>query len=200
MTLDLRQGFVEMSHGSVGRAMAALVEQLFARLLDNVHLSQGDDGAVLPWPPGRLVMSTDSYVVSPLFFAGGDIGSLAVHGTVNDVAMMGARPLYLAASFVLEEGLPLADLQRIVESMARAATQEGVLDTKTKELIALAISVAIRCDGCVAFHAQAAVKQGATREEVMETMGMALYMGAGPSLMYAAQAVEAFDQFSEQAS
>ena len=99
MTLDLRQGFVEMSHGSGGRAMAALVEQLFARLLDNVHLSQGDDGAVLPWPPGRLVMSTDSYVVSPLFFAGGDIGSLAVHGTVNDVAMMGARPPYLAAPF-----------------------------------------------------------------------------------------------------
>jgi AhpD family alkylhydroperoxidase len=81
--------------------------------------------------------------------------------------------------------------------MAKAATEAGVLDTKTKELIALAISVAIRSDGCVAFHSQAAVKQGASREEVM---GMALYMGAGPSLMYAAQAVEAFDQFSRPAA
>ena len=79
---------------------------------------------------------------------------------------------------------------------AFSATAGGTLDTKTKELIALAIAVAIRCDGCVAFHAKAAVEQGATREELMETMGMALYMGAGPSLMYAAQAVEAFDQFA----
>jgi len=90
------------------------------------------------------------------------------------------------------------EVTKAFSEMARAATSDGVLDTKTKELIALAISVAIRCDGCVAFHSQAAVKAGATREEVMETMGMALYMGAGPSLMYAAQAVEAFDQFSEQ--
>ena len=81
-------------------------------------------------------------------------------------------------------------------AMAAAATAPGALDGKTKELIALAIAVAIRCDGCVAFHAQAAVKHGASREELMETMGMALYMGAGPSLMYAAQAVEAFDQFA----
>ena len=80
--------------------------------------------------------------------------------------------------------------------MAQAATKDGVLDARTKELIALAIAVAIRCDGCVAFHAQAAVKHGATREEIMETMGLAIYMGAGPSLMYAAQAVEAYDQFA----
>ena len=82
-------------------------------------------------------MSTDSHVVSPLFFPGGDIGSLAVHGTVNDVAVMGAKPLYLSAAFILEEGLPLADLQRIVESMARAAGDAGVLvvtgDTKVVE-------------------------------------------------------------------
>ena len=77
---------------------------------------------------------------------------------------------------------------------------EGALSVKTKELIALAISVAIRCDGCIAFHSQAAVKHGATRDEIMEVMGMALYMGAGPSLMYAAQAVEAFDQFAAQAN
>ena len=80
--------------------------------------------------------------------------------------------------------------------LSRSAMAEGELTTATKELIALAISVAIRCDGCVAFHSQAAVKQGATREEIMEVMGMALYMGAGPSLMYAAQAVEAYDQFA----
>ncbi len=85
----------------------------------------------------RLVMATDAHVISPLFFPGGDIGCLAVHGTVNDVAMLGARPLYLAASFILEEGLPLADLKRIVESMAAAAREAGVAvvtgDTKVVE-------------------------------------------------------------------
>lgn len=91
------------------------------------------------------------------------------------------------------------EVMKAFSAMARAATEAGTLDTKTKELIALAISVAIRCDGCIAFHSQAAVKQGATREEIMEVMGMALYMGAGPSLMYAAQAVEAFDQFAQPA-
>jgi AhpD family alkylhydroperoxidase len=80
-------------------------------------------------------------------------------------------------------------------ALARAALEPKALDIKTKELIALAISVATRCDPCIAFHAQSAVKQGATRDEVMETVGMAVYMGAGPSVMYAAQAVEAFDQF-----
>ena len=91
------------------------------------------------------------------------------------------------------------EVSKAFTAMATAATAPGALDTKTKELIALAIAVAIRCDGCVAFHAQAAVKHGASREEVMEAMGMALYMGAGPRLMYAAQAVEAFDQFSAAA-
>ncbi|WP_246167847.1 hydrogenase expression/formation protein HypE [Propionivibrio limicola] len=137
MKLDLRHGRVEMNHGSGGRAMAELIEQLFAKALSNDYLAQGDDGAVLPAMSGRLVMSTDSHVVSPLFFPGGDIGSLAVHGTVNDVAVMGAKPLYLAASFILEEGFPLADLQRIVESMARAAAAADVLvvtgDTKVVE-------------------------------------------------------------------
>jgi AhpD family alkylhydroperoxidase len=91
------------------------------------------------------------------------------------------------------------EVTKAFSAMARAATEAGTIDAKTKELIALAISVAIQCDGCVAFHSQAAAKQGATREEIMEVMGMALYMGAGPSLMYAAQAVEAFDQFAAQA-
>ena len=136
--LDLKNGRVDMAHGSGGRAMAQLISELFARHLGNEYLGQGDDGAVLPMPgEGKLVMATDAHVVSPLFFPGGDIGCLAVHGTVNDVAVMGARPLYLAAAFVLEEGLPLADLARIVQSMAEAARAAGVPvvtgDTKVVE-------------------------------------------------------------------
>ncbi|KPF53452.1 carboxymuconolactone decarboxylase family protein [Novosphingobium capsulatum] len=88
------------------------------------------------------------------------------------------------------------DVMKNFSAMASAATANGALDSKTKELIALGIAVAIRCDGCVAFHAQAAVRHGASREEVMDAMGLAIYMGAGPSLMYAAQAVEAYDQFA----
>lgn len=135
--LDLQQGTVDMSHGAGGRAMAQLVAELFQRHLDNEWLAQGNDQALFAPPPGRLVMSTDGHVVSPLFFPGGDIGCLAVHGTINDVAMAGARPLHLAAGFILEEGFPLADLDRIVASMARAAREAGVPvvtgDTKVVE-------------------------------------------------------------------
>ena len=135
--LDFKNGRIEMSHGSGGRAMAQLITELFAAKFDNPYLMQGNDGALLPPVGGRLVMSCDSHVVSPLFFAGGDIGCLSVHGTINDVAMMGARPLYLSASFILEEGFPLADLKRIVESMARASRDAGVPivtgDTKVVE-------------------------------------------------------------------
>lgn len=135
--LDIKHGRVDMSHGSGGRAMVQLIEELFAAALGNEYLAQGNDGALLPRAQGRLVMATDSHVVSPLFFAGGDIGCLAVHGTINDVAVMGAQPLYLAASFILEEGFPLADLQRIVVSMAQAAKVAGVPivtgDTKVVE-------------------------------------------------------------------
>ncbi len=92
-----------------------------------------------------------------------------------------------------------ADVMKGFSAIARAALEPNALDTKTKELIALAIGVATRCDACIAFHAEAAVRQGASRAEVMETLGMAIYMGAGPSVMYAAQAVEAFDQFSAKA-
>ncbi len=119
--------------------MAQLIADLFVRAFDNPALARGDDGAVLPAPaPGeRLVMATDGHVVSPLFFPGGDIGSLAVHGTVNDLAVMGARPLWLATGFILEEGFPLADLARIVDSMAAAARAAGVHivtgDTKVVE-------------------------------------------------------------------
>lgn len=135
--LDIKNGCVDMSHGSGGRAMAQLIEDLFAAAFDNTFLAQGNDGALLPPVSGRLVIATDSHVVSPLFFAGGDIGCLSVHGTINDVAVMGAQPLYLAASFILEEGFPLADLQRIVASMAQAAKEAGVPivtgDTKVVE-------------------------------------------------------------------
>jgi hydrogenase expression/formation protein HypE len=135
--LDIRNGRVDLSHGSGGRAMAQLVEQLFAAAFDNEWLAQRNDQALLPQPDGRIVMSTDCHVVSPLFFPGGDIGCLSVHGTINDVAMSGARPLYLAAGFILEEGYPLADLARIVDSMARASRDAGVPvvtgDTKVVE-------------------------------------------------------------------
>ena len=110
-----------MTHGSGGRATAQLVDELFLRAFDNEWLRAQNDSARIAVPAGRMVIATDSHVVSPLFFPGGDIGCLAVHGTVNDVAMSGARPLYLAATFVLEEGFPLADLKRIVVSMAAAS-------------------------------------------------------------------------------
>jgi len=90
------------------------------------------------------------------------------------------------------------DVMKGFSAIAQAALKANALDTKTKELIALAIAVATRCDGCIGFHAEAAVKHGASRDEVMETMGMAIYMGAGPSVMYAAQAVEAYDQFAQK--
>ncbi len=135
--VDFKRGRVDMTHGSGGRAMAQLIDELFVRTLDNEWLRQGNDGVLLPPPRGRLVMATDSHVVSPLFFPGGDIGCLSVHGTLNDVAVMGAKPLWLAAGFVLEEGFPLADLKRIVESMAVAAREAGVPvvtgDTKVVE-------------------------------------------------------------------
>jgi hydrogenase expression/formation protein HypE len=122
--------------------MAQLISELFMRHLGNGYLGQGNDGAVLPAPllgeqAARLVISTDCHVVSPLFFPGGDIGSLSVHGTLNDVAVMGAKPLYLSAGFILEEGFPLEALDRIVASMARAAALAGVPvvtgDTKVVE-------------------------------------------------------------------
>ncbi len=135
--LNLRDGSVDMTHGSGGRAMAQLVEELFLARFDNQWLARGNDQAAFEVAPGRMVMSTDAHVISPLFFPGGDIGSLSVHGTINDVAMSGAHPLYLSAAFILEEGFPLKDLERIVTSMAAAADQAGVPvvtgDTKVVE-------------------------------------------------------------------
>jgi len=137
--LSIATGQVELAHGAGGRASAQLVDELFARAFDNPLLARGDDGAVLPAPASgeRLVVATDGHVVSPLFFPGGDIGCLSVHGTLNDVAMMGARPLWLTCAFILEEGLALSLLARVVESMARAAREAGVPlvagDTKVVE-------------------------------------------------------------------
>jgi hydrogenase expression/formation protein HypE len=135
--VDFKHGRVDMTHGSGGRAMAQLIEELFLATFDNDWLRAANDNACFAVRSGRMVMATDSHVVSPLFFPGGDIGCLSVHGTVNDVAMSGARPLYLSASFILEEGFPLADLKRIVESMAQAAREAGVPivtgDTKVVE-------------------------------------------------------------------
>ena len=135
--LDLKAGRVDLSHGSGGRAMAQLIDTLFKEAFANPLLAQGNDQAAFDVAAGRMVMTTDGYVISPLFFPGGDIGSLAVHGTINDVAMAGARPLYLSAAFVIEEGFPLADLKRIADSMGRASRDAGVPvvtgDTKVVE-------------------------------------------------------------------
>jgi hydrogenase expression/formation protein HypE len=135
--LNTRDGTVDMTHGSGGRSMAQLIEEMFVKHFDNDLLRQANDQAAFDISEGRMVISTDGHVISPLFFPGGDIGSLSVHGTVNDVAMSGARPLYLSAGFILEEGFPLADLEKIVASMARAASDAGVPvvtgDTKVVE-------------------------------------------------------------------
>ncbi len=131
------RGLVNMNHGAGGQASAKLIKEVFLTYFDNPLIHQGNDGAVFSVPPGRLVMSTDAHVISPLFFPGGNIGSLAVHGTVNDLAVMGAKPLYLTASFILEEGFPINDLDKIAFSMAETAKKAGVEiiagDTKVVE-------------------------------------------------------------------
>lgn len=128
---------INMTHGGGGRAMADLIRDVFQKHLANPILNRGDDAGLFAVQNGRMVMSTDGHVIAPLFFPGGDIGALSVHGTVNDLAMMGARPLYLTAGFILEEGFPRADLDRIVQSMAQAANAAGVQvisgDTKVVE-------------------------------------------------------------------
>ncbi len=133
----LREDRITLSHGAGGKATQTLVEAVFLEAFRNPVLEQLEDGASLATDAGRLAFTTDSYVVSPLFFPGGDIGDLAVNGTVNDLAMCGARPLYLSAGFILEEGFPVVDLKRIVASMAAAAEAAGVTivtgDTKVVE-------------------------------------------------------------------
>jgi hydrogenase expression/formation protein HypE len=115
-----------LAHGGGGKLMHQLIESLFLPAFKNESLDARHDGAQLQLPSGRLAFTTDSYVVRPLFFPGGDIGTLAINGTVNDLAMCGARPLYLSAGFILEEGLEVHTLRRIVESMRGAARAAGV--------------------------------------------------------------------------
>lgn len=124
----LRDEKITLSHGSGGKATHNLIEGVFAPAFSNPLLDAMDDAATfgLNGTGQRLAFTTDTYVVSPLFFAGGDIGKLAVHGTINDLAMVGAQPLYLSAGFILEEGFPISDLRRIVASMAQAAADAGV--------------------------------------------------------------------------
>ena len=133
---------ITMAHGSGGRAMRNLIEGVFLAAFDNPLLASLEDQAVLPLAElsalgDRLAFTTDTYVVSPLFFPGGDIGSIAVAGTVNDLAMSGAKPLYLSCGFVLEEGLPIETLRRVVANMQRVAVEAGVRivtgDTKVVE-------------------------------------------------------------------
>lgn len=134
---------VQLAHGGGGRRMAQLLERIFYPAFDNPELSRRHDAALVP-AGGQVAFTTDAYVVSPLFFAGGDIGSLAVNGTVNDLAMAGARPRWLSAAFVLEEGLPLATLERVVASMA-AAAREACVSIVTGDLKVVERG---KADGC----------------------------------------------------
>lgn len=128
---------VTLAHGGGGKLTQRLIRDLFAPTLENPFLSELHDGALLPAPGGRLAFSTDSFVVSPPFFPGGNIGDLAVHGTVNDLAMCGARPLYLSLSMILEEGFRLKDLWEILVTIRERAEEAGVQvvtgDTKVVE-------------------------------------------------------------------
>jgi hydrogenase expression/formation protein HypE len=133
----LRDEIVTLAHGAGGKATRALVEGLFLEELGNPLLEPLGDSALIELNGSRVAFTTDSYVVTPIFFPGGDIGELAVNGTVNDLAVAGARPLFLSAGFVIEEGFSVADLRRIAASMARAAAAAGVViaagDTKVVE-------------------------------------------------------------------
>ena len=134
--IGMRERIV-LGHGSGGRLSAELLRDVFLPVFSNPLLDRMDDQAIFSVGESRLAMTTDSFVVKPLFFPGGDIGSLAVHGTVNDLAMGGARPLFLSAAFILEEGFPVDQLRRIAASMAGAARTAGVAivtgDTKVVE-------------------------------------------------------------------
>jgi hydrogenase expression/formation protein HypE len=125
---------IVLAHGSGGKLSQQLIQKMVLPQFRNDFLEPLHDGAVLPFSNARVAFSTDSYVVSPIFFPGGDIGKLAIHGTVNDLAMCGARPLYLSAAFILEEGTPMQDFWRVTQSMREAAASAGVIvvtgDTK----------------------------------------------------------------------
>ncbi len=120
------RNIIQMSHGSGGRIMDDLIQELYHKHFDNPYLSKMEDSATLAMPGKRIAFSTDGFVVQPIFFPGGNIGDLAVNGTINDLCMSGARPLYLSVGFILEEGLAINDLEIIVQSMARAAAAADV--------------------------------------------------------------------------
>jgi len=122
----MKSDLILLGHGSGGKLSHQLLDELIIPILSQVPPGEQNDAAVLPAQSGRLAFTTDSYVVDPIFFPGGNIGDLAVNGTVNDLAMAGARPLALSAGFILEEGLSILDLKRVLESMAAAAQQAGV--------------------------------------------------------------------------
>src|SRR5579864_422211 len=122
----LKEERITMSHGAGGKSTHTLIDALFLDAFRNPLLEPLEDAAQLAVGGARIALTTDSYVVSPLFFPGGDIGDLAVNGTVNDLAVSGATPLYLSAGFILEEGFPVADLTRVAESMRAAAAAAGV--------------------------------------------------------------------------
>ena len=124
--LPMRNATVQLAHGGGGRLMQKLIRDIFVRSFGHPLSSHMHDGATWPVREGTIAFTTDSYVVRPLFFPGGDIGSLAVYGTVNDLAMCGATPLWLSAGFILEEGLAIETLQLVVDSMAQAARDTGV--------------------------------------------------------------------------
>ena len=129
--------YITLAHGEGGRLYRELVEQVFLPAFDNVALNELGDSAVCPAFGDRLALTTDSFVVRPRFFPGGDIGRLAVSGTVNDLAVSGAQPLYLTCAMILEAGLPIDELRRICDSMAASARDAGVAvvtgDTKVVE-------------------------------------------------------------------
>lgn len=137
MSLRKPGATIEMAHGGGGMATTRLIRDIFAPHFANPLLAQAHDATRIDAPSGRLVMTTDAHVIAPLEFPGGDIGSLSVHGTINDIAMGGGRPIALSAAFILEEGLPLETLSRIAASMGEAARRAGVpiatADTKVVE-------------------------------------------------------------------
>ena len=131
--MDLKNKTVTLAHGAGGKQTAELIEQVFKAHFSNPYFTP-DDAAILPAPGGRIAMTTDGFIVSPRFFRGGNIGKLSICGTVNDLACMGAKPLYLTCAFVIEEGFPMDRLEEIVCSMEQTAKEAGVVivagDTK----------------------------------------------------------------------
>ncbi|WP_432667234.1 hydrogenase expression/formation protein HypE [Wukongibacter baidiensis] len=128
---------ITLSHGSGGKLTHKLIDDIFYKYFNNDILLQGNDSSVLPEPKGRIAVTTDSFVITPIFFEGGDIGKLSVCGTVNDLAMSGAKPLYITVGFIIEEGFEIENLEKIVKSIAETAKEAGVKivagDTKVVE-------------------------------------------------------------------